>query len=202
MGEKTTEGPTIGIIQARLGSSRLPGKILAPLAARCLLDLLVARLAGSRVDQWWLATTNSREDDVTEAWGQALGLRVFRGAREDVLSRFTAIIEQTRAQWVVRMTADEPFGDGALGDRLLGARGADEKAASLFYFPRRPGKRVAGAPPSPPLGYGAQPAPTRAARRSPAAGEAERQGTRLNPRHLVIAHAVLCWKKKRRLLRQ
>jgi spore coat polysaccharide biosynthesis protein SpsF len=66
----------IGIIQARLGSSRLPGKILAPLAGRPLLAVLASRLASARVDEWWLATTHERDDDVTAAWGEELGLHV------------------------------------------------------------------------------------------------------------------------------
>jgi hypothetical protein len=57
----------IGIIQARLSSSRLPGKMLAPLAGRPLLAVLARRLASARVAEWWLATTHERDDDVTAA---------------------------------------------------------------------------------------------------------------------------------------
>src|SRR5262245_53254590 len=102
---------TIGIIQARLGSSRLPGKILCPLAGRPLLEVLVKRLATARLDEWWLATTTDPVDELTADWGEALGLRVWRGSVDDVLSRFTAIIESSRPDWVFRVTADNPFTD-------------------------------------------------------------------------------------------
>jgi len=124
---------TIGIIQARMGSTRLPGKILAPLGARPLLEILVTRLATARVDEWWLATTSEPEDDVTEAWGHELGLAVYRGASDDVLSRFTAIIERRSPDWVVRVTADDPFVDAEIVDHLLGARdGLEDKQATIL----------------------------------------------------------------------
>jgi len=47
---------TIGVIQARVGSGRLPGKILAPLAGGPMLGLLAERVSAARVDEWWLAT--------------------------------------------------------------------------------------------------------------------------------------------------
>jgi len=109
----------VGIIQARLSSTRLPGKILAPVAGRtALLDVLVQRLRSSGIP-WWLATTNLPSDDVTAAWGDALGLEVFRGSEQDVLSRFTEVIALTGADVVVRVTADNPFIDGATVRHLL-----------------------------------------------------------------------------------
>lgn len=115
-------GKTVAIIQARMRSERLPGKILAPLGGRPLLALLATRTARARVDEWWLATTSDPADDVTEAWGFELGLRVFRGHPTDVLSRFLSIAEETGADWVFRLTADNPFVDAALLDGLCAAR--------------------------------------------------------------------------------
>lgn len=126
----------IGIIQARMGSTRLPGKILAPLAGRPLLQVLVERLryvpTGPRVDEWWLATTEEAEDELTARWGEALGLRVFRGSTDDVLSRFVGILRQTRADWVVRVTGDDPFMDGStLAALVAQALRADEEVGML-----------------------------------------------------------------------
>ncbi|MCP4039632.1 MAG: NTP transferase domain-containing protein, partial [bacterium] len=112
----------IGIIQARLGSSRLAGKILAPIAGRPMLELITHRLRNSRIQEWWLATSSDPADDVTEAWGFELGLRVFRGDDDDVLSRFLAIGREAGAEWILRVTADGPFLDAKLINVLLDAR--------------------------------------------------------------------------------
>ena len=121
---------TVGIIQARMRSERLPGKILSPLCGRPLLALLATRTARARVDDWWLATTSDPADDVTEAWGFELGLRVYRGHATDVLSRFIAVADETGADWLVRLTADNPFIDAPLIDALIEARDtrADSKS--------------------------------------------------------------------------
>lgn len=132
-------GPTIGIIQARMGSERLPGKILAPLGGRPLLDRLVSRIMRARVAQWWLATSEHPSDDVTAAWGFELGLRVFRGAERDVLSRFLAIAAEAEADWLVRVTADNPFLDGILIDHLLDARDAKSDAVGQADLVRHRG---------------------------------------------------------------
>ena len=139
----------IGILQARMASTRLPGKLLAPLAGRPLLQVLARRLAPSRhVTEWWLATTATPADDVTEAWGRALGLEVFRGDVEDVLSRFTAIVRERQPQWVVRLTADDPFTDAVVVDALVErALAAGPDAALVQEAPE--GRRL-------PLGYAPQ----------------------------------------------
>ncbi len=146
----------IGIIQARLGSSRLPGKILAPIAGRPLLAVLIERLRSARVDEWWLATTTESDDDVTAAWGEALGVRVHRGAVDDVLSRFTAIIRERDPRWIVRVTADDPFMDGAYVNTLID--GLDKTAASEGPEspPIAPLIEMGGPEPIFPLGYAPQ----------------------------------------------
>lgn len=157
---------TIGVIQARMGSERLPGKILAPLAGRPLLAQLCSRIGPARVDEWWLATTSDPADDVTEAWGFELGLRVFRGDRTDVLSRFLAIGSEAGADWIVRVTADNPFLDAEVVDRLLDARdGSDEaKAADAVRLrsgmpttdDSSPSDSAVETSPGLPLGYGVE----------------------------------------------
>ncbi len=127
----------LGVIQARLGSSRLPGKVLAPLAGRTVLEWIVRRVRSAAVDGWWMATTTRDEDDVTAAWGRALGLEVFRGHPDDVLSRFVAIAQRENPEWIVRMTADNPFVDAVIIDHLV--RPVREASVSAEHFvPREP----------------------------------------------------------------
>ncbi len=156
---------TVGIIQARMRSERLPGKILSPLCGRPLLALIATRLARARVDEWWLATTSDPADDVTEAWGFELGLRVYRGHATDVLSRFLSVADETGADWLVRVTADNPFVDAPLVDALVCARDelADAKTeeASAAEILRPRGGR--------PVGYGVELVQTLALRRASAA---------------------------------
>lgn len=111
----------VAIIQARLSSSRLPGKILLPLAGTPLLAVLVERTRRAAVHEWWVATSTDSTDDLTAAWGDALGLRVHRGSLEDVLSRFTDVVRMTEPDWVVRLTADDPFTDSVAVDALVSA---------------------------------------------------------------------------------
>jgi spore coat polysaccharide biosynthesis protein SpsF (cytidylyltransferase family) len=120
-------GRTIGVIQAHMSSRGLAGRILAPLAGRPLLAHLCARITAARVDDWWLATGSDPSDDVTEAWGFELGLRVFRGDGTDMLSRILAIASEARADWVLRVHSDVPFLDTGLLDRLLDARDGTEE---------------------------------------------------------------------------
>lgn len=118
----------IGIIQARMSSTRLPGKIFAPIASqKPLLEVLVRRLASAKLPLW-LATSDTRADHVTAAWGEALGLKVFRGSEDDVLSRFAHITAKEQPDWVVRITADDPFMDGKMVRHLINmASGADNQ---------------------------------------------------------------------------
>ncbi|MEB2344422.1 MAG: NTP transferase domain-containing protein [Deltaproteobacteria bacterium] len=124
-------GAIVGIVQARAGSTRLPNKVLAPLAGRPLLALLAARLAPARIDEWWLATTAGPDDDVTARWGEALGWHVQRGAVEDVLSRFAEIARARRPAWIVRITADDPFTDAAIVDHLLAGAAVQPPSVAL-----------------------------------------------------------------------
>ena len=66
----------IGIIQARMTSSRLPGKILYPLASGIPALVALTRLKKIRIE-WWLATTDNKEDDIISIYGNALGIKFF-----------------------------------------------------------------------------------------------------------------------------
>ncbi len=102
------------VVQARMGSTRLPGKILTSLAGRPVLEHVVRRLqaAGRYANGSWevmVATTIDAVDDRTEAACRELGVPCFRGETEDVLSRYLgAIADLPDAAIVLRATADNP----------------------------------------------------------------------------------------------
>jgi len=111
---------TVAIIQARMGSSRFPGKMLALLAGRPLLEWVLRRVTRSaRLDETVLATTScTRDDPLVELAGKC-GVRVFRGEENDVLGRFAAAADVAGAESVVRVCADNPFIDPGEIDRLI-----------------------------------------------------------------------------------
>lgn len=103
-----------GVIQARMGSTRLPGKVLAPLGLRPLLGLLLHRLRDAPVDRLVVATSTAAADDAVEAIAAAAGVATVRGPADDVLSRFALALRDYPADVVVRITADCPLLDVAV----------------------------------------------------------------------------------------
>lgn len=132
---------TIAVIQARMGSSRLPGKIMEPLHDDIsLLAYQCRRLRHIEgVDELVIATTTARRDDCIAALGRAEGLRVCRGSEEDVLSRFVAAAEMTLADTLVRITSDSPFRDPGVIARCVAehhAHGAEYTRPKAGHLPR------------------------------------------------------------------
>jgi len=108
------------ILQARTGSSRLPGKVLADLSGRPMLAFLVERLQRCQaVDRIILATTDQPRDDALVELGSSLGLMIARGSEKDVLARFVLAAESTDAPVFVRITADCPLMDPVLLDETI-----------------------------------------------------------------------------------
>ena len=106
---------TVAIIQARMGSSRLPGKIFADLNGRPVLEWVVeAARATVGVDAVWVATSTALDDDRVVAWCATHATPAHRGSVNDVLDRFRGAIDASRADVVVRLTADCPFLDPAV----------------------------------------------------------------------------------------
>lgn len=123
---KTTQkarvhNPTIvGISQARMDSSRLPGKTLANLAGRTVLDWHVSRVKNSQLmANYVVATSSNPKDDAIEDFCAEISVSVFRGSSEDVLSRFLAVAKEQSADIIVRMTADCPLIDAELIDGVI-----------------------------------------------------------------------------------
>lgn len=112
---------TIGaVVQARMGSTRLPGKVLKPIAGRPLLDHVIGRLSSLRSEVLPIvATTVEKNDDAIVARCGELGVKCFRGSEPDVLGRYVACARAYGLDHVVRLTADNPFTDIEELDRLI-----------------------------------------------------------------------------------
>jgi spore coat polysaccharide biosynthesis protein SpsF len=110
------------VIQARVGSTRLPGKVLADLGGRPVLEWVVrAALAASQVDTVVVATSGMAGDDIVADLARSLGVVVVRGSEDDVLARFIAALDAHPCDAVVRLTADCPLLDPTLIDAVAGA---------------------------------------------------------------------------------
>jgi spore coat polysaccharide biosynthesis protein SpsF len=111
---------TIAIIQARLGSSRLPGKVLEDLCGQSVLAWVVSRVRRAKgLDSVVVATTNEALDDAIVRECAKLDVDVFRGDEQDVLDRFYRAAQWKRASTVVRITADCPLIDPAITDTTI-----------------------------------------------------------------------------------
>ena len=112
----------VAVIQARLGSTRLPGKTLADLGGRPMLAHVVERAAAiPGVDAVVLATTAHPRDDRLAAWARDASLPCVRGSEDDVLDRFHHALERHPADAVVRVTPDCPFLDPEVSGRVVAA---------------------------------------------------------------------------------
>jgi spore coat polysaccharide biosynthesis protein SpsF len=111
----------VAIIEARMRSSRLPGKVLRPAAGKPMLQLLIERLRRARrLDQIVVATTDNPMDDVIEQLARRLGAGCFRGSEEDVLDRVLKAAQSVAADVIVEVTGDCPLADPDVVDRLVG----------------------------------------------------------------------------------
>jgi len=121
------------VIQARLGSTRLPGKVLLPIGSRPLLGHILDRLTRlAHPVTVVVATTVKPQDDPIEAYCRERGVAVFRGSEENVLKRYHDCALSHGFDQVVRLTADNPFVDVEELDRLIELQltsGADYSAA-------------------------------------------------------------------------
>ena len=110
----------IAILQARMGSSRLPGKVLRKIRGKTLLELCLNRIKQSRlIDKIVIATTTKSSDDIIEELAQNLGFDCFRGSEIDLLDRFWQCANKYKADVVVRLTSDDPFVDYQVLDRAI-----------------------------------------------------------------------------------
>ena len=143
-----TKPRIIAIVQARMASSRLPGKVLLDLAGEPMLARVVERARRAKtVDEVVVATTADPEDDAVAQFCERRGYPCYRGSQFDVLDRYYQAAKQAGADVVVRITADCLLMDPSLIDKTV-----------LALFRLQPGNTLAA---------GAQPAFDFAANRLP-----------------------------------
>src|SRR3990167_3601927 len=110
----------LAIIQARMSSSRLPGKVLKPILGKPMIWHQWQRIQKTKhLDKLVLATSNDKSDDILARFFLSQGENVFRGSLNDVLSRYYHCALQYSPKHVVRLTADCPVIDPALIDKVV-----------------------------------------------------------------------------------
>jgi spore coat polysaccharide biosynthesis protein SpsF len=112
----------VAIVQARMGSTRLPGKVLKDLEGETMLARVVQRLRrATLIDEVLIATTDEKADDAIVTECRRCSVPVFRGDEKDVLDRYFRAAQLTKAEVVVRITADCPLIDPQVTDKTVGA---------------------------------------------------------------------------------
>lgn len=108
------------IIQARCGSTRFPAKVFADINGMPLIWHVVDRLRhAKKIDKIIIATTVSPKDDRIEEWCKENGVDFFRGSEENVLNRYYSASEAFPSDYVVRITADDPFKEPSVVDAVI-----------------------------------------------------------------------------------
>src|SRR5258706_14523536 len=111
----------VAIIQARMGSTRLPGKVLKDLGGDTVLSRVLARVKrAATIGEVIVATSDAAGDDVIVAECKRLNARVFRGDEKDVLQRYYPAAQLFKADVVVRITSDWPLNDPEGTDQTVG----------------------------------------------------------------------------------
>ena len=110
----------VAIIQARMSSSRLPGKVLMPLAGTPVLAHVVRRIRRCKtIHRVVVATSTDPSDDAIDAWCQLEAVACHRGSLHDVLDRYQQTAVATKADAIVRITADCPAVDPVIVDAVV-----------------------------------------------------------------------------------
>ncbi len=124
----------VAVITARMGSERLPGKVLFPLAGKPVLAHVAERLGCvAGIDDIWLGTSETPNNAPLIAWASAIGIKVYAGSEEDVVERHVAIADRSGADHLVRACADCPLFDTDLAARMIEEHVAAE--ADFTYVP-------------------------------------------------------------------
>lgn len=118
--KKSNQDRVVCIIQARMGSSRLPGKVMKDICGQPMIQWVVSRALQSEIiDHVLIATTESKSDDTIAAFCQKNGIDCFRGNEFDVLDRYYQAAKSAEANIIVRLTGDCPLVDAQLIDATI-----------------------------------------------------------------------------------
>lgn len=127
-------GPFVAVITARMGSERLPGKVMMDLAGKPVTAHMVERLRFvDGIDAVWLGTSREPNNAPLIDLARSLGVEAYAGSPDDVLERHVAIARKTGAESVLRVTADCPLFDIPLATRMIAHHRATE--ADFTYVP-------------------------------------------------------------------
>jgi glutamate-1-semialdehyde 2,1-aminomutase len=111
---------TVAIVQARMGSQRLPGKVISPVLSKPMIELLLLRLCTSKeIDEIIVAISEEPENDRLESIISSLGYQCFRGSEKNVLNRYYNAAKKVKADIVVRITGDCPLVDAEIVDECI-----------------------------------------------------------------------------------
>jgi spore coat polysaccharide biosynthesis protein SpsF len=110
----------IAIVQARMTSTRLPGKVLLPINGKPVIDHVFSRLQSVKeLDKAILATTTNKEDNPLVEYAERRGIAYFRGSESDVLERYYLTALQEKASHVMRITSDCPLIDPSICSQVI-----------------------------------------------------------------------------------
>ena len=110
----------IALVQARMGSTRFPGKVLKSIINKPMIELLLTRLSQSiELDEIIVATSEEKQNNQLKTFVEALGYRCSLGSEKDVLNRFYESAKSASADVVVRITGDCPLVDPTLVDKCV-----------------------------------------------------------------------------------
>lgn len=132
---------TIAVIQARTGSTRLPGKVMYPLDGCPVLEHVVRRTAhAERVDTVVVATSTEDPDDVIAEYAPRFGAELVRGSESNVLSRFETVVDEYAPDIILRVTGDCPLIEPRIIDSVAASvmQGSADYATNVLQrtFPR------------------------------------------------------------------
>jgi spore coat polysaccharide biosynthesis protein SpsF len=111
---------TLAILQARMASTRLPGKVMLEINGIPSIKFQIDRIRNSKIDDLVIATSTDSSDDILVGYLNTINVEVRRGPQEDVAARFQQILEEYGPKNFLRLTADCPFVMPQLIDQMLG----------------------------------------------------------------------------------